>query len=95
MPVAEPTLNVNSKGRFNKHTLITILSRKPLFSYHLNRMAQYHLLHLQYRVKYSLTLVLLNISTLMAFNPKLVKIQSSTRICVGVGLITIYLHRSY
>ena len=52
MPVAEPTPNVNIKSRLNKHTFITSLSRKPFFSYHPNRMFQYHLLCLQVRVKY-------------------------------------------
>ena len=55
MPVAEPTPNVNIKGRFNKNTHINNLSWKPLFSYHLNRMVQYYLLqllHLQDGMKY-------------------------------------------
>ena len=42
----------------------------------------------------SMTLVFLKYSPLMAFNPKLGKIRSSSRICVGVGLITISLHRA-
>ena len=52
MPVPEPNPNVNSKGRFKKHNCITSLSRKPFFDYHSNRMVQYHLLHLQGKVKY-------------------------------------------
>ena len=42
----------------------------------------------------SMTLVFLNISPLMDFNPKLEKIRSSTRICGDIGLITISLHRA-
>ena len=42
----------------------------------------------------SITLVLLNISLLMVYNPMLGEMRNSRRICVGIGLITISLHRS-
>ena len=48
----------------------------------------------QHLMTLSITLVLLNISHLMAYNPKLVKIWISTGICVGIGLIKMSLHRA-